>query len=672
MTTTPSVPQQKHDGWKGDPFGERVTARVWVTWLLGVILTALGAWLWLQQSIQEMSQWMTASDQEADAEATVWICPMHPSVTSAKASVCPVCGMDLVPMRPSKEGEHDHTAKVAAAVALSPSQQVVGHYETVSPVEASALHPTNNAAASDRTPALIGRLRPAEDTLAAITSWIPGRVDTLHVNQTGQQIKKGDSLASIYSERLLSAQEEYLSTLDAGALTASLMPAVERKLKLLGMSNTEIKRLGERKKTSPRLTIRARESGTVLNRLVTEGQYVAEGQVLFEVADLSQLWLELDVHLSQLSSLTIGQTLPFTVDQAAAPEVTHTGQITFIDPFVNPMTQTVRVRLVVGNPDGLLQPDMYARAAAPAPPASKKSAPLMLPRSALLHTGQRDIVWLETAPNTFVPHAVQLGRRLGAFGEVEGGLKPSDRVALHAGFLLDPDSPLPASDQIRMQAALEDATVEGRLHVFQHIPNDHLFCPMHPDIHQPNPGRCPKCNMDLLPMSPETRALITAADPLASVPPNHWYCPMGTEWVQEGPGRCPKCNMFLVQKTDTPPTTAPTADTTATHPTDPPPPASPPVVPPGAWFCPMDAEWVQDGPGSCPLCGMALKQQPDPSPSPAPHAHPHPNHPSAQQDPIAAVPTGKFFCPMGAEWVQDSPGPCPLCGMALKQKQETP
>lgn len=657
MTTLPKSPFSPRRLGE-DPFGRREYVKTWITWVITAIVTAGIAALWMWQQGQTVTHWLETQDSKTQADAVIWTCPMHPSVKSNKASVCPVCGMDLVPIRPHSK-ENDDTAQAAASVALSPSQQVVGHYDTVSPSL-----PSSTASASLSTSHFIGRLRPAEDKLAVVTSWIPGRIDTLHINQTGQKINKGDALASIYSERLLSAQEEYLVALSAGTLSAALIPATERKLKLLGMSSSEIKRLRERKKTSPRVTIRARESGTALRRLVTEGQYVAEGQVLFEVADLSILWLELDVQLALLSSLNVGQSLTFTVNGSEA-QPTHSGQITFIDPFINLSTQTVRVRLVVDNSAGHLQPDMYARAIPP-PSSDIKVPRLHLPRSAIIHTGQRDIVWLETAPHTFSPHTVSLGHKLGPTVEIEAGLQVTDQVALHAGFLLDPDSPLPMPDQLRMQAALEDAAIAGHLHVFQPIPNGHFFCPMHPDIHQPNPGRCPRCNMDLLSMSAQMRIRVQAADPLAAVPIGHWYCPMSAEWVQEGSGRCPKCNMLLVQKTD-PKVDQAAAIATMSAPMLPP--GVPAVIPAGAWYCPMDAEWVQDGPGSCPLCGMTLREQPNPSGEA--HPHPHPNHPSAQQDPIAAVPAGKFYCPMGAEWVQDVAGPCPLCGMTLKQQEST-
>lgn len=585
------------------------------------------------------------SEESSDAGGVTWTCPMHPTVIADKPGACPVCGMDLVPLSVEGAELEAEEAKALSRVSAAPSQKVIGLYETVKLSELNTPEPGSAELE------LVGRVAFAEDRLAAVTSWIPGRIDKLYVEEEGVLVKKGEALAKVYSEVLLSAQEEYLAALEGGPYAKKLVGASERKLRLYGMSGSQVQRLKQKRKTEPSVRIRTREGGTLTQRYVQEGQYVSEGQVLFEVADLSVVWVELDVPEAKLHLVRAGQKLPFEAVNLKE-DASFEGEVTFIHPFVNAATQTVAVRLEVQNLDGKLQPGALVKAKLEESPADASTMGPRIPKSALVRAGQRDLVWVEVGQQTYEPRLVNVGRSVGHFVTVDSGLEGDETLIAKAGFLLDPESPLPTPDNVRMLEALGEAEITGELHHFRHIKEGEYFCPMHPDVVHDEPGTCPKCRMKLLMMTPELANEVSQADPIASLPAGTWYCPMDAEHIQEGPGRCPKCNMKLVEKIEG------DGASLVADPID--------TVPLGDHYCPMGAEWVQDGPGTCPICGMTLKEKT------AHEGHTHQEHQDATQtsgDPIEAVEAGAYYCPMGAEWVQDGPGKCPICGMDIVLKE---
>jgi Cu(I)/Ag(I) efflux system membrane fusion protein len=378
------------------------------------------------------------SEQEGSGEA-VYTCPMHPSVVQDHPGDCPICGMSLVPRRQSSGEISEEEAGRLQDVTISPRQRVLANVAT------SMVMPQRLT----KEIATVGRFDVDEQRLAHVAAWVGGRVEELHVNFTGAEVREGQPLLELYSPALIQTMEEYLTTLDPkgsdnsgyGVLAEtrrSLREGARERLLLWGITEAQIDDL-ERTRAVPRTTtILAPATGTVLRKQVQEGQYVNQGQTLFDIADLSALWMYADVYEYELPFLSMGQEVKVTTE--SQPGHTFVGHVRFIDPVVNPRTRTVAIRVHFSNRDGSLRPDMYGRAVIEA----RLSEILAVPTSAVVNTGRRQVVWEEIEPNRFSPRNVVLGHRVGDWFQVLEGLQSGAFVASSGGFLLDSESQLQA------------------------------------------------------------------------------------------------------------------------------------------------------------------------------------------------------------------------------------
>lgn len=290
--------------------------------------------------------------------------------------------------------------------------------------------------------AAFGRVEQPEAQLAAISTRIGGRVEKLDVQYTGERVRRGQPVADLYSPEVATAIEEYrLAQENRNHLKQSddayarqqadaLVQASGRKLELWGISEKQINAPGTG--GVPRVTIYAYASGTVVDRKVTEGQYVNAGDTLFTVADLSQVWIKADVYEEQLPQIHQGQ--PADIAAESLPGRTLHGRVDFIEPSANPQTRTVPVHVHVGNPGMRLLPGMFVNADF----VSRAAQPtLVVPRSAVLDTGTRRIVYLAKPGGVFEAREVQVGAPSDDLFPVTGGLAPGDKVAINGNFLID-------------------------------------------------------------------------------------------------------------------------------------------------------------------------------------------------------------------------------------------
>ena len=216
---------------------------------------------------------------------------------------------------------------------------------------------------------MVGKIEYDETRLAYITAWVSGRLDRLFVDFTGVEVNKGDHMVSIYSEQLYSAQEELIQALkyrsDRQNSTRfssplDLVESAREKLRLLGITEKQIQEIEQRDKPSDHITIYSPVSGIVIEKLKQEGDRVRTGERIYTVADLSLLWMKMDAYESDLAWLRYGQEVEFTTE--AYPGEVFRGKVAFIDPVLNEMTRTVKVRVNVSNDDGRLKPEMFASA----------------------------------------------------------------------------------------------------------------------------------------------------------------------------------------------------------------------------------------------------------------------------------------------------------------------
>lgn len=404
--------------------------------IIGVLIGASFVGLRSCESSERRPQHAEGVDAQAE---TTWTCSMHPQIRQPEAGQCPICGMDLIPVTSGDGAEDD---KRANRVVLSPRAQALAKLRTA-PVR------RQSGAASDLR--LLGRFEPNETTLKTVTAWTGGRIDRLHVNVTGGRVRGGQVVATLYSPEVFAAHQDLLvakrqverteqSPESSQRAAQAALEAARERLRLLGVPDTELKRMEGEERPTRAVAIRSPFAGTVIERLATEGAYVSTGTPLYRVANLNSLWLQLDAYENDLPSLAVGQQVRVAVEALSGAE--FGGKITFVEPTLDPKRRTARVRVQVGNRDGRLRPGMFAEAEVSTGQAKGQPSPLVVPKTAPLFTGRRAIVYVEVRSGDRVAYearTVRLGPRLGQVYPVVAGLAEGERVVTRGAFALDAD-----------------------------------------------------------------------------------------------------------------------------------------------------------------------------------------------------------------------------------------
>ena len=377
--------------------------------------------------------------QPSDSSSeTTWTCSMHPQIRQPEPGQCPICGMDLIPVTSGDDG----AASGPNQVVLSERAQALAKLRTA-PVRRQA-----DATAELR---LLGRFEPNETTLKTVTAWTGGRIDRLHVNVTGERVRAGQVIATLYSPEVFAAHQDLLvakrqvermqSSPEASRQAAgAALDAARERLRLLGVPDNELARMEGQDRPTRAVAIRSPFAGTVIERMATEGAYVSTGTPLYRVANLASLWLQLDAYENDLSRLSVGQAVRVSVE--AIPGEVFEGEVTFIEPTLDARRRTAKVRVQVDNRDGRLRPGMFAEASVATREATGQQSPLVVPKTAPLFTGRRAIVYVEVRAGdriAYEPRTVRLGPRLGDVYPVVAGLAEGDRVVTRGAFALDAD-----------------------------------------------------------------------------------------------------------------------------------------------------------------------------------------------------------------------------------------
>ncbi len=291
-----------------------------------------------------------------------------------------------------------------------------------------------------------------ERLLHTITPKFDGWIQKLYVNTTGQTVHKGEALMDVYSPDLIAAQQEYLiarrgvQTLAGGSaeVQASMQRLVDSALQRLrnwDISDTELQNLTRDGKTTQYMTLRSPANGVVLEKMAVQGKRFMAGEAMFQVADLSQVWLLAEVFERDLAHVRVGQSVQVKVD--AYPDKAFAGKVTFIYPSLNNETRTAKARIELANPQALLKPAMHARAEFSS--IHSKLQSVTVPDSAVLDTGTRQLVLVQRGEGRFEPRPVKLGARGDGYIEVLEGVKAGETVVVSANFLIDAESNLKAA-----------------------------------------------------------------------------------------------------------------------------------------------------------------------------------------------------------------------------------
>ncbi|MGD8859236.1 MAG: efflux RND transporter periplasmic adaptor subunit [Myxococcales bacterium] len=376
-----------------------------------------------------------AAGETQEEEPTVWTCSMHPQIRMSEPGQCPICGMDLIPAEDMPRDEGDD-----ARISLSQRARALAEIRTAEVSRSSTRGELE----------LLGHVDYDETRMRTVTAWTAGRIDRLRVRVTGARIGRGQVIASLYSPEVYTAFSDLVTAArqarelsntglhGSGELAEHALSAAREKLRLLGVPDAQIERVEQSAMVPRHVDIRSPFAGTVLQRMVEEGQYVRAGSPLFQIADLSQVWVQIEAYETDLPYLKEGQTV--TVEVQSLPDRAFTGRVAFIDPVVDEQQRTARVRVEVENPDGELRPGMFAEATVQAESGLQDS--LTIPASAPLFTGRRSVVYVEvpgTERPTYEARTVQLGTRAGPVYPVLSGLHEGDRVVVQGAFVIDAD-----------------------------------------------------------------------------------------------------------------------------------------------------------------------------------------------------------------------------------------
>ena len=466
---------------------DNTTARRWLGrlgWLAGgailavlLLLDPLGL-----HPLDERLRGGPAHSGPGSAKAEVdqlWTCPMHPHILEHGPGECPICGMDLVPVEAPAAGETGRRGEREVLFYRNPMDPtitspvpakdemgmdyvpvyadevdgVMGAGTTVT-IDPAVVQKMNVRTAPVERRDLrhnirtVGHLEYDQERMVTVTTKYSGWVEKVHVNYVGEPVRKGQRLFEIYSPELVQTEQELLSAIDyarsfAGADDArrraeALVDAARTRLRYWDISSEQIARLEETGEIFRTLDVVAPAGGLVMKRMPgLEGMAVSPGMEAYHIADLSSLWLSVEVFEDQVAWIGIGT--PADVTFTYFPGETFRGTIRFIEPEFSEKTRTLRVKLEVPNPGGRFRAGMFATVMFR--PVSARNA-LTVPSLAVLRTGQRDVVVVDVGEGRFAPREVTLGHQSAGFVEVIDGLSQGESVVTSAQFLIDSEASL--------------------------------------------------------------------------------------------------------------------------------------------------------------------------------------------------------------------------------------
>ncbi|MBL7471505.1 efflux RND transporter periplasmic adaptor subunit [Robertkochia sediminum] len=357
--------------------------------------------------------------QAEESGTTMYTCSMHPQIMQPEPGDCPICGMDLIPAEAGADGLAANQFKMsdhAMALANIETTQVGAQTED-----------------SNRL-VLSGTIEANEKTSTIQSAYFKGRIEKLYVSASGETVNQGQLLATLYAPELITAQQELLTTMAMKSEQPELYQAVRKKLKLWKLSDQQINAIESRGTVTEYFPVYATISGTVTEKLVKEGDYINAGQPLFKVANLNSVWAVLDAWEKQIPMLEKGQEVTITTN--AYPGTAFNGVIDLVDPIMNTSSRSIDVRVELTNRDQRLKPGMFIKGEIA---TNDTSSEVTVPKSAVMWTGKRSVVYVQPDPNlpVFELREVDLGQEQGDVYALLGGLEDGEYVVSNGTFTVD-------------------------------------------------------------------------------------------------------------------------------------------------------------------------------------------------------------------------------------------
>jgi Cu(I)/Ag(I) efflux system membrane fusion protein len=397
----------------------KIFSNKYVNYSLLLILGIFIGWLFFHSSRKAQKN----PDLQAETvKSTIWTCAMHPQIRMTEPGKCPICGMDLIPLVQSSSASIDpgsiHFTPEAAQLA-NVLTTVVSRQKPVKQIR------------------LYGKVQADERLLQSQVAHVPGRIERLTVNFTGESVAKGQVLAQIYSPELINAQQELLEAVKTKQTQPAIYEAAKEKLRQWKLTDNQITTIEGSGTVQNTVDVVSNSNGIVTARRINTGDYVSQGTVLFDIADLSKVWVMFDAYESDLQFLRKGEKISFTFQ--ALPGDNFSSNIVFVDPVIDPVTRVAKVRIETGNQSGKLKPEMFATGIVYSTLDAFQNN-IIIPRSAVLWTGKRSIVYVKqpgTDEPVFKIREIGLGPMLGESYVVTDGLSEGEEIVTSGTFSVD-------------------------------------------------------------------------------------------------------------------------------------------------------------------------------------------------------------------------------------------
>jgi membrane fusion protein, copper/silver efflux system len=380
-----------------------------------------------------------------ERKENIWTCAMHPQIRMDHPGKCPICGMDLIPL-------------VQTTAPLNPDAIVMTE-------EGIKLAEVQTTLVSSQKPVkevrLYGKIQADERLIQTQASHVPGRIEKLLVNFTGEEVHKGQLIAQIYSPELVTAQEELLEAIKMKEMQPGILEAAREKLRQWKLNDSQIAGIENSGKAKSLFDVYANVSGIVINRRINVGDYVSQGTPLYEIADLSNVWALFDAYESDLPWIRKGDRISFSLQSQPGKE--YSGIISFIDPIINPQTRVAMVRIEMSNPGNTLKPEMFATGVVSAH-LSSSGKRLIIPQSAVLWTGTRSVVYIkipEAKEPSFVIREITLGPALNNSYVVLNGLIEGEEIVTNGTFSVDASAQLQGKPSMINSEGGKTSTMPG-------------------------------------------------------------------------------------------------------------------------------------------------------------------------------------------------------------------
>ncbi|MCH8286413.1 efflux RND transporter periplasmic adaptor subunit [candidate division KSB1 bacterium] len=492
-------------------------------WVVIIIFIILGQWAFHRYDVWD-TVFSPGGEESSGRTIAYWVAPMDPTYISEQPGKSPM-GMDLVPVY---EDEINTLNISPDGKEVNPGQITIDPVTVQNMGVRSVIAERRKLSKKIRA---VGQVAYDETRIYGVTTKISGWAEKMYVDYVGQSVQKGDPLIDLYSPELVSTQEEYLQALkfkeyfkgdafsEAAQQAVDILASTKKRLQLWDITDEQIEELERTQEVKKSTTIYTPVSGIVKLKMINEGERVSPNMRLYEIADLSNVWVIVDIYEYEIPWIELDQPVVMTL--ISFPGRKFSGKITFIYPFMNPKTRTIQVRFEFDNPGMLLKPNMYANVEIE---STAKNEETVIPVSAVILTGERNIIIIDMGEGKFEPREVTIGIESDGYYTVLEGLSAGEKVVVSAQFLFDSESRLreaqmkmlapnygsiPGStpDSSKTQIRKKESPEEESQLVTLIGEGEMLYtCLMRDDmVFSANPGICPECGMNLVDMDEDDR-----------------------------------------------------------------------------------------------------------------------------------------------------------------------